>query len=175
MKVLQNIIKTISDFVDKNGKVIVGTITFSIITAFAKEHGYLSPSYGFTNNGGFKFTMDPEPQKEEKDWVNDPKYLPPVTNSFQQAVVALWRNGGPNAWESTKVDSAEKIARLIKSKDKITEADLQYAILAMSKISEKSTWSSTKNTINDLITKVVSTVTPVNPEPETNSEAKSDA
>ena len=161
MKFLTNLTKVASEFFEKNGKVIAGTIFFTIVAAVAKEYGYLSPNYGFSNNGEFKFSMKPKPEDKPKDWTNNPKIMPPVKNSFQEAVVAIWRGAGVSSWESTKSDSAAQIAKLVKNKKEITDEDLRFSIMAMSKIAQLSSWESTKSDINNLVANITSSVVPV--------------
>lgn len=169
MKFVKQLSSIVNEFVEKNGKLIAGTIVFSVIAAIARDYGYLSPNYGFTNNGEFKFSMKPEPKEEKRDWTNDVNLMPPITNSFQEAVIALWRSGGNKSWESTKLDAATQIMKLIQNKKDITEEDMMYGIKAMSKISQKASWESTKESINGMISKLVATVTPV-----TEKEGQSD-
>ena len=83
MKFVKQLSSIVNEFVEKNGKLIAGTILFSVIAAIAKDYGYLSPNYGFSNNGEFKFSMKPEPKEEKRDWTNDVNLMPPITNSFQ--------------------------------------------------------------------------------------------
>ena len=174
-KAIGKLSKILNEFIDKNGKIIAGTVLFSIIAAIAKDYGYLSPNYGYSNNGEFKFSMKPEPKKTEdkrEDTTNDPHVLRPATNALQQAIVSFWRTGG-GAWESTKIDAANNIAKLIESKKAVTEDDLMYAIQAMTKIAQKSSWDSTKVAINDRIAKLVTKVETI-PEPETGNKNASE-
>ena len=160
-KAIGKLSKILNEFIDKNGKIIAGTVLFSIIAAIAKDYGYLSPNYGYSNNGEFKFSMKPEPKEEKKDWTNSANLMPPITNSFQEAVIALWRSAGGASWESTKVDAASKIMKLIENKKDISEEDMMYGIKAMSKISQISKWESTKESVNNMIAKLITNVTPV--------------
>lgn len=162
MSIIQKLSGIVNEFIEKNGKLIAGTVVFSIIAAIAKDYGYLSPNYGFSNNGEFKFSMRPDATRnkdKEEDTTNDPRRLPPAVNAIQQAIVSFWRTGGGSTtWESTRVNSADSIAKLIESKRKVTESDLMFAIQAMTKIAQLSNWESTKQTINNRISRLVNSV-----------------
>lgn len=171
MNLIKKLSSIVSEFVDKNGKLIAGTVVFSIIAAIAKDYGYLSPNYGFSNNGEFKFSMKPDAKKsdDKADTVNDPRCLPGCKNSLQEAIVSFWRTGiSSSSWESTRTNAADSIAKLMESRKYVTESDLMYAVQAMTKIAQSSNWESTKQTINNRIARLVSTVTPVEEAEATN-------
>lgn len=83
--------------------------------------------------------------------------------------MSFWRTGiSSSAWESTRTNAADSIAKLMESRKEVTESDLMYAVQAMTKIAQMSNWESTKQTINSRIARLVSTITPVKEPEETN-------
>ena len=171
MKIVKQLSSIVNEFIEKNGKLIAGTVVFSVIAAIAKDYGYLSPNYGFGSNGEFKFSMKPDAKKnnDKSDTVNDPRCLAGSQNSLQEAIVSFWRTGiSSSAWEITRTNAADSIAKLMESRKEVTESDLMYAVQAMTKIAQMSNWESTKQTINSRIARLVSTITPVKEPEETN-------